>query len=137
MDGIQGAVLNVKLKYIEDWTEKRIEVANRYREMLTDVPQILMPDIIENTKHVYHLFVIRTDKRDLLFDYLQNKGISVGIHYPIALHNLKAYKYLNYKPLDLPNSNKFSKEILSLPIYPEIEEESLRYITSYIKKYFS
>jgi dTDP-4-amino-4,6-dideoxygalactose transaminase len=137
MDGIQGAVLNVKLRYIERWTQDRIEIAGKYRELLKDVGEIVLQETYPDVEHVYHLFVIRTSRRDGLLAHLKEKGIGAGIHYPIALHNLKAYKYLNYNPDDFPNANQFSTEVLSLPIFPELTDEEISFITSSLKQYFS
>ena len=102
MDGIQGAVLNVKLKYLADWTEKRRSAATYYIEKLKNINGIHIPVIDENNKPAWHLFVIRTDKRDELQVFLNEKDISTGVHYPIALPNLKAYQYLKHSNSDFP-----------------------------------
>ncbi|KAA3607006.1 MAG: DegT/DnrJ/EryC1/StrS family aminotransferase [Calditrichaeota bacterium] len=135
LDGIQGAVLSVKLKYIAEWTERRRTVAKRYNELLADCEHIVLPKEMEYARHVYHLFVIRSKKRDELQSFLNENGIQSGIHYPIALHNLNAYKYLGHKPEDFPNANKFTGEILSLPIFPEMTEEQIQFVAQTIKNF--
>lgn len=135
LDGIQGAVLSVKLKYIEEWTAKRRAVAKRYNELLEDCEHIVLPKEMDYAKHVYHLFVIRSKKRDELQSYLKENGIQSGIHYPIALHNLNAYKYLGHQPNDFPNANQFTTEILSLPMFPEMTEEQIKYVAQTIKNF--
>lgn len=136
MDGIQGAVLNVKLKYLQEWTKKRRMVATYYLEKLKGIKDIYLPSYGENQKPVWHLFVIRSEKRDKLQEYLKEKGISTGIHYPIALPNLLAYKYLKLSESDFPIASKYQKKLLSLPIFPEITEEQLNYITSTIIEFY-
>ena len=136
MDGIQGAVLDVKLKHLPDWTEKRREVARLYGEMLEDVPDIVVPVEEDYAKHVYHVYVIRAEKRDALREHLQKKGISTGIHYPTALPNLPAYGYLGHSPSDFPVSSRYQDEVLSLPLYPELSEEQVGAVVSCIKGFF-
>lgn len=135
MDGIQGAILNVKLKYLPVWTEKRRNAASLYNALLKGVERLVLPVEKPYAKHVYHLYVIRTAKRDLLRKYLNDKGISAGVHYPIALPNLLAYRYLGHRPEDFPVSSGYEKEILSLPMYPEITAEMIEYISSAIKEF--
>jgi len=136
MDGIQGAVLDVKLKYLAKWVEKRREVAHHYDELLKDVPEITTPYVNPKSKHVYHLYVIRTTQREELKDFLDKKGVSAGVHYPIALPNLSAYKYLKHSPDDFPIASKYQNEYLSLPIFPEITMEQIEYTVEMIKEFF-
>jgi dTDP-4-amino-4,6-dideoxygalactose transaminase len=136
LDGIQAAVLNVKLSYILDWTDKRINNANLYDHYLSNIPNIILPKRRKNTKHTFHLYVIRTQSRDALMNHLSSLGIQTAIHYPTSLHNLMAYKHLGYKPNDFPISNAYQSEILSLPIYPELSEEQIKYVASSIKSFF-
>jgi len=135
MDGIQGAVLSVKLKHIEDWTEKRRRNACLYNELLKDL--VVTPVELDNVLAVYHLYVVRVEaeKRDAFQAYLKENGIETGIHYPIALPFLKAYSYLNHSESDFPESLKASKEIISLPMCPQLNEEQIRYISDVIKKF--
>jgi dTDP-4-amino-4,6-dideoxygalactose transaminase len=136
MDGIQGAVLGVKLKYLQEWTEKRRYAAKYYLEGLNNIPEIILPMVGERFKPVWHLFVIRTEKRDELKDFLMKKGISVGVHYPIALPNLQAYKYLNHTYDDFPVASSYQNQLLSLPIFPEITKEQQDYVINSIIEYF-
>ncbi len=137
LDGIQAAILNVKLNYIDEWNNKRIEIASRYNELLSGLEEINMPLIMKNSKHIFHLYVIHTSKRDELKDYLRENHIITAIHYPNALPNLPAYSYLNNKPSDFPIASQYQNEILSLPIYPELTYEQLFYIVEKINLFFS
>jgi dTDP-4-amino-4,6-dideoxygalactose transaminase len=136
MEGIQGAILNVKLKYLDEWTEKRRHNAALYYCMLSDIPQIHVPKEIPNAKHVYHLYVIRALNRDELIKYLSDFGVFTGIHYPVPCHLQKAYDFLGYKPDDFPNSEKFAGEILSLPMYPELSHDQIAYVTEKIRNFY-
>lgn len=138
MEEIQAAVLNVKLKYIEDWTEKRRQAAVKYNKQLSGMIDngIIAPHCPEHIKAVYHLYIIRAKNRDDLSKYLNSKGIQTGLHYPIPLHLQKAYSYLYHKEGDFPIAEKCCKEILSIPMYPEISEEQINYVCGSIKSYF-
>lgn len=136
MDGLQGAILNVKLKHINEWTETRREIANNYKKKLNKLDEIILPKEMKYGKHVYHLFVIRAKERDKLKSYLAKCGIQTGIHYPIILPNLKAYEYLKCKEEDFPISNMLSKQILSLPIYPEMTNSQIEYVCEKIIKFY-
>lgn len=137
MDGIQGAVLNVKLKYIAEWTQIRRNIAKYYTEHLMSVEEISLPFVdYDKCNPVWHLYVIRSSKRDHLMEYLLSKGISTGIHYPIALPNLKAYEYLGYEKTDFPVASSYQNNLLSLPIYPEITSEQLEYIVDSVKSFY-
>jgi dTDP-4-amino-4,6-dideoxygalactose transaminase len=137
LDGIQAAILNVKLKYLKQWTESRRQLALKYSELLKDVAEINCPKFDKGkTNPVWHLYVIRTNKRDQLQKYLNELGIAASIHYPIALPNLKAYSYLHHVPTDFPISSKYQGEILSLPLFPELTQEQMEYIVNSIKKFF-
>jgi dTDP-4-amino-4,6-dideoxygalactose transaminase len=135
LDGLQGAVLNTKLKHLEDWTEKRRRNAYLYNKHLNGLP-LVTPVEIENVKSVYHLYVIRlkADLRQGLQDHLKKNGIATGIHYPIALPNLIAYSYLQHKEKDFPEASSASREILSLPMYPELTEEQIGSIAATVKE---
>jgi dTDP-4-amino-4,6-dideoxygalactose transaminase len=137
LDGMQAAVLNVKLKYLEEWNLKRNKNARIYNDALEGVGDIKIPAIAGDRDHVFHLYVIRSKKRDRLKGFLADNGIFCGIHYPIALPNLKAYKYLNHKPEDFPVSSGLQDEILSLPMFPELTAEQIDYVVSKIKEFFS
>jgi len=136
MDGLQAAILGVKLRHLDAWTEKRRENAYLYNKYLMD-SIVSTPTEIHNVKAVYHLYVIRVNggMRGKIQEYLKLNGISTGIHYPIALPNLKAYSYLCNHPARYPNATKTSGEILSLPMYPELTERHIEYIASTISRF--
>jgi dTDP-4-amino-4,6-dideoxygalactose transaminase len=136
LDGIQAAILNVKLKYVDGWNRARHQNALKYNEQLSVIPQIQTPKIRENAFHIFHLYVIRTEKRDELANYLKSKQIDTGIHYPTALPFLKAYDYLGHKPADFPVAYKYQNEILSLPMYPELHDDEINHVVNSIKEYF-
>lgn len=136
LDTIQAAVLNVKLPYILEWTENRIKNAALYDKYLLGVGDIVCPKVRPDTKHSFHLYVIRTQNRDKLASYLKEKGIETAVHYPTALPNMKAYKYLKYKPADFPVATAYQDTMLSLPMCPELKEEQIFYIADCIKQYF-
>ena len=123
LDGIQAAVLSVKLKHIHKWNSQRRRIGLLYLQLLSDIDNVSPPLLRKHSEHVYHLYVIRTDKRDDLHQHLKNSGIFSGIHYPTALPFLAAYEYLGHKPSEFPVAYKYQSEILSLPMYPEITKE--------------
>jgi dTDP-4-amino-4,6-dideoxygalactose transaminase len=135
LDGLQAAILGIKLKYLEGWSELRRKNAYLYNKYLKGA-DLVTPAEIDHVKAVYHLYVVRVKKelRQRLQDHLGSKGISTGIHYPIALPNLQAYAHLQHKRDDFPEATKTSEEILSLPIYPELTEKQIQYIAENIKE---
>ncbi len=140
MDGIQGAVLGVKLKYLDKWTEERRRVAAKYRELLGNFEQIIIPKEMDYAKHVYHLYVIlvkgRSEKRDELMKFLNENGVFTGLHYPIPLHLQKCFSELGYKKGDFPVSEKLAENGLSLPMYPELNDSQIEYVADKIKSFF-
>lgn len=132
MDGLQAAILSVKLPYIHEWNRKRLEHAQNYNEQLRDFSLVKEPAIRDEVKHVFHLYVIRTKKRDELKSHLEANNISCGIHYPTALPFLKAYSYLGHMSQDYPAAHQATSEILSMPMYPELEEKEQQMVTRQI-----
>jgi dTDP-4-amino-4,6-dideoxygalactose transaminase len=130
LDGLQAAILEVKLKHLAVWTERRRENAYLYNRHLQG-SAVITPLELDNVKAVYHLYVVRVrgGKREKLQHHLKSHGVATGIHYPIALPNLKAYTYLNHVPGDFPEATKASNEILSLPMFAELEESTIKYIS--------
>ncbi len=124
--------LTVKLRHLEEWITMRRQIAALYRQHLQDVNQVVLPKEQPGVRHVYHLFVIRAERRDELRAFLTAKGIGTGIHYPIALPNLQAYAYLKHQPEDFPIATRYQAEQLSLPIYPELSEDQIAYICEQI-----
>lgn len=133
LDTIQAAVLLVKLKYLEQWNNNRLGIAQMYNKLLQDLP-IITPQIPDNATHVFHLYVLRCENRDKLASFLNKRGVSTGLHYPIPIHLQPAYR--DMKQGSFPISEKLAREILSLPIYPELDETQVEYITDTIKQYF-
>ena len=136
MDGIQAAILSAKLPHILKWTEQRIANAALYQKHLSGISEIVLPNIRSNSKHTFHLYVIRAKDRDDLMDYLKKNEIETAIHYPTPLPLLPAYNYLGKTNIDFPVSDKLAKEILSLPMYPELNEEKIVYIANSIKAFY-
>jgi len=136
MNEISAAVLNTKITHIKEWTEKRQMNAKLYTDLIIDYNIPVEPPEWEiGTDHVFHLYVIRCKKRGKLKDYLGKKGIETGIHYPIPLHKQPAYQRFNH--IKLPVAEKLSKEILSLPMYPELKETEIRYVVNRLRRFYS
>jgi dTDP-4-amino-4,6-dideoxygalactose transaminase len=136
LDTLQAAVLQIKLKYLDKWNSRRRELANYYTKSLVKISSVVTPRELSGVIPVYHLYVIQTGKRDKLLEYLQKKGISVGIHYPIPIHLQKAYVELGYKKGDFPVTEKYADRILSLPMFPELTTKEIDYVVTNIKEFF-
>lgn len=137
LDGLQAAILTVKLDHILKWTEKRIENAHLYNQSLSEIDDIVIPAVRPSSKHTFHLYVIRAKKRDELAVFLNEHGVSTSIHYPTILPNLPAYDYLGHSPDDFQIASAYQNEILSLPMYPELKEDQIQYIASKIREFYS
>lgn len=135
LDEIQAAILTVKLKYLDEWNMKRRKKADLYKNLLKGTPSILLPIEASYCKHVYHLLVIRCKQRNELQEFLLKSGIGTLIHYPVPVHLQESYKDLGYRCGDFPITEIYAEIILSLPMYPELDYESIRYIVDKIKKY--
>lgn len=134
MDGIQAAILDVKLKYLDQWTSLRISHADKYTELLRDLP-ITLPMAKSEYKHVFHLYVIRTKSRLELMEFLKEKGVSTAIQYPTALPFLDAYQSFGHSEDDFPVANVVQNEVMSLPMFPELKDEEIEIITRAIKDF--
>jgi dTDP-4-amino-4,6-dideoxygalactose transaminase len=121
MDGFQGAVLNVKMRHIEEWTKARIRLAARYHEKLAGLP-IQLPAVRPEARHVWHLFVVLHPRRDKLRAALEARGVQTGLHYPIPVHLQKAYADLGHREGEFPVSERVGRECLTLPMFPEMTE---------------
>lgn len=144
MEGIQGAVLGVKLKHLEAWTEGRRQVASKYRERLSSIKQLILPTEMSNVKHVYHLFVTRVNtgvtsgsKRDELQNHLKDNGIATGLHYPVPLHQQKCFEHLGYKRGNFPVTENLAETGISLPMFPELSDQQIDYVSDKIKDFFN
>ena len=133
MDGFQGAVLRVKLRHLEGWTERRGEVARWYGEAL-DPESVRLPKQRPGCRHVYHVYVVRSDDRDALRDALARQGIQTGIHYPIPIHLQPAHDDLGYHAGDFPVAEAAAREVLSLPIYPEMTREQVQMVAAAVSE---
>jgi len=134
LDNLQAAILRVKLRHLNKWNDKRRNNAKKYNELLSNMNGIITPYEADYAKHVYHLYVIRVEKeRDKLREEFKSKGIVTGIHYPIPLHLQPAYKYLGYKRGDFPVTEEASQEIISLPMFVELDDEQIEKIVKLIK----
>ncbi len=134
MSEILAAIGRIQLKHLPEWIEERRRVAKLYNELLEDAG-IILPFEEEWAKHVYHLYVIRHSRRDELKEYLKEKGIASGIHYPVPVHMQPAIRNSVGESYNLPITEKVAKEVLSIPIYPGMEEEKVRYVADEIKNF--
>jgi dTDP-4-amino-4,6-dideoxygalactose transaminase len=138
LDAIQAAVLNVKLRHIQNWTETRRSNAALYGRLLQDVTQVKLPLERKGCRHVYHLYVIRClEERDRLMAHLQSKGISCMLHYPVMLPLLEAYSHLSHTSSDFPAAFVHQQQILSLPMFPELREDEIRTVCDAIREFYS
>jgi dTDP-4-amino-4,6-dideoxygalactose transaminase len=133
MDGIQGAILRVKLSHLEAWTQKRRQVAAWYAEML-DPERVRVPKARPECRHVYHVFAVRTDDRDRLRDVLGKQGIQTGIHYPIPVHLQPAHADLGYGAGDFPHAEAAAQEVLSLPLFPEMTRQQVEKVAAAVSQ---
>ncbi len=132
LDGLHAVILNIKLKYLDEWNRIRREKANYYNALLSKT-DIGLPNVAADNLHIYHQYVIRTMNRDNLRQYLEKRGISTAIYYPIPLHLQECYQFLGYKENFLPSSEQAGRETLALPIYPELTDSQLEEIVDAIK----
>lgn len=136
MDGLQGATLNVKLPHLSSWTKARQRIAGRYQELLGGVGDLRLPKTANEREHVYHLYVVRSEHRDALRQHLTNAGVATVLNYPKALPFYPAYAYLNATPQEFPVAYTNQSRILSLPIFPEMTDAMIDYVTDQIRKFF-
>jgi dTDP-4-amino-4,6-dideoxygalactose transaminase len=136
LDSIQAAVLNIKLKYLNQSTIRRQKIAEQYNKLLKKLP-VMLPEIMDETISVYHLYVIQVDNRDKLLKYLETSGIGAGIHYPIPIHLQKAYGYLGFKAGDFPIAEGAAKRIISLPISSSLTDLEVRSICRTINQFYN
>jgi len=136
LDGLQAAILLAKLPHILKWTENRIQVAAWYNKYLSGVSEVKLPIVRPGTKHTFHLYVIVCSRRDELAKFLKDRKIETAIHYPKALPNMEAYRYLNNQRSEYPVASSNEETILSLPIYPELLEDEVKFVSDSIKEFF-
>jgi len=133
LDAMQAAVLSVKLRRLDQWNERRREIAARYTELLAEVEEIVLPRPAKDVEPVWHLFVIQAPDRDAMTDYLRDHGVLAQQHYPIPLHLQPAYEHLGLKPGTFPVTEALSERCVSLPIYPELTDEQIRTVAETVK----
>jgi dTDP-4-amino-4,6-dideoxygalactose transaminase len=133
MEGIQGGILSVKLKYLDRWNDQRRQAASAYDKALADT-DIEVPTEMDYGRHVYHLYVIQSENRDALRQQLSDAGIESGLHYPTPLHLQEAYHFLGYKQGDFPVTERVKSRILSLPMYPGIDPKAVERVTSELRE---
>jgi len=135
MDEIQAAVLRLKLRHLSTWNEKRRAIAREYTARLQGLP-ITLPAEVPGRLHVFHLYSIASDRRDELKAFLQEQGISTGLHYPVPLHLLTALKTLDYREGDFPVSEKLARQTLSLPLYPNMSAQDVQDVSDAVRHFF-
>lgn len=136
LDSLQAAILSVKADHILDWTRKRINNAEKYSSFLSNIDGLVTPFVRENTQHTFHLYVVRTEKRDQLKKYLESHSIQTAIHYPTALPNLPAYSYLHHGKDDFPVASKYQNEILSLPMHADLTDAQMEFVCEKVSSFF-
>ncbi|HID87181.1 MAG TPA: DegT/DnrJ/EryC1/StrS family aminotransferase [Anaerolineae bacterium] len=136
LDPLQAAILRVKLRHLETWNEDRRRWAALYNELLADLP-VVLPMEKEFAKHVYYMYTIRCQERDALRDWLTARGIETQIIYPIPVPLQKAYQHLGYKEEDIPIAAQYAKELLCLPMFPELREEEVRAVAEAVREFFA
>ncbi|MBU0687076.1 MAG: DegT/DnrJ/EryC1/StrS family aminotransferase [Candidatus Margulisbacteria bacterium] len=136
LDEIQAAVLRIKLKKLDQWHVARNKNADLYYELLKDVSEVVLPEKPKDGRHVYNQLTIRAQKRDDLRETLKNKGIGAMVYYPLSLHKHVAYEFLGQKDAVFPECDRAEKEVLSLPIYPELTPEEIKEVVSAIKEFY-
>lgn len=137
LDGLQAAILSVKLRHLDDWNAARRRVAAAYDERLAGVSDLVLPQTQPHREHVYHIYAVRTEKRDALRDHLRGRGVSAGIHYPIPLHMQPAYRKLEIPKGRFPVSERLADTFLSLPVYPEMGEAEIDAVVSGVVSFFN
>jgi dTDP-4-amino-4,6-dideoxygalactose transaminase len=130
MEGIQGAILGVKLRYLEAWTEARRARARDYDRLLKDSDDVKAPVQLPGRRHVYHIYAVRSADRDRLQQLLQSEGVQTGLHYPLPVHLQKAHADLGYKAGDFPESEAAAREVLSLPLFPEMTSAQVEQVVA-------
>jgi dTDP-4-amino-4,6-dideoxygalactose transaminase len=135
LDALQAAALQVKLKYLDQWTEKRREHAGIYDQLLKELP-VVTPLTEQHNRHIYNQYTIRVQNRDELQKHLQEKNVGTALYYPLALHLQKCYRDLNYREGDFPESEQAAKQTISIPVYPELSRQQQEYVIEQITDFY-
>jgi len=136
LDTLQAAILSVKLAKLAAWNEQRRHWASCYQDGLTGIPDLRLPVARADKEHIYHQFVVRTPRRNQLSEYLKLKGIQTGIHYPLPLHLQPAFNSLGYSKGAFPVTEELADTVLSLPMFPELTQAEVRFVTETIRSFF-
>src|SRR6266496_704933 len=136
LHAIQAAFLRIKLAHLDTWNAGRQRVAAWYRQALSDVRDVGLPEVIPYAEHVYHLYVIRTPARDALREHLQKEGLGSGLHYPVPLHLQQAYAAQGHKKGSLPVTERAAAQCLSLPMFPEMSESQVGRVADAVRSFF-
>jgi dTDP-4-amino-4,6-dideoxygalactose transaminase len=139
-DALQAAIVSVKFRHLEKWTEARRSNAERYRRLFTEAGladgTVGLPVAISHCRHIYNQFVIRVERRDQLQAFLKDRGVATEIYYPVPLHLQKCFAYLGYGPGDFPESEAAAHQTLALPIYPELSDEQAGYVVDCVAGFY-
>lgn len=136
LDTMQAAVLGVKLPHLDGWNASRRRAAATYADLLGGLP-IVTPTTADYAEHIFHLYVVRVAEREALMDHLKKMGVATGLHYPIPIHLQPAYAELGYRQGDFPITEAYAETIVSLPIFPELDDEKVAYVVEGIREYFA
>jgi len=136
LDAIQARVLNIKLDYLEDFNQRRTEIAEYYNKEFASCDDIVTPKVADNMKAVWHQYAFRCKNKDEMGKFLATKGVGSAAFYPVPLHLQKAFQYLGYNEGDLPIAEKITKETVCLPIFPELTQEELEYVVASVKEFY-
>ena len=137
IDECQAAFLSIKLKYLNEWTKQRLEIAFWYNNALKNIGDLILPTTAKDATHVYHLYVIKTQKRDELQKHLTKNEIGSLIHYPIPPHLQEAYQFLGYQKGDFPIAEQLADTCLSLPMWPGMKKEEIDFVASCMNNFYS
>jgi dTDP-4-amino-4,6-dideoxygalactose transaminase len=137
LDEVQAAVLRVKLPHLDGWTRQRRHLAERYDDGLGCDEELIFPSAPAEAEHVYHLYVVRTQLRDRLRDYLSGAGVATGIHYPQAVHRQQAFADLGYEPGSCPRAEAATTRVLSLPIFPQLSSWEVAKVVRLVRFFFA
>jgi len=135
MEGIQGSILSVKMKYIEAWTEARRNIANLYNERLNGLTKVVLPKSFEDRRHVYHIYCVLVEDREKFMKFMADEGVGTGIHYPFPVHLLEGYSFLGYSKGQFPVSERVANQCVSIPMYPEMTSEMIDAVVAALWKY--
>jgi dTDP-4-amino-4,6-dideoxygalactose transaminase len=137
MDSIQAVSLSVKMRHLEGWTEKRRSNAQKYNQLLADCPGVTTPIEKPGRRHIYHQYILRVPRRDELSAYLKQQGVTTGVYYPLGLHMQECFASLGYQAGAFPHTEQACREVLALPVYPELADQQIEFVAAEIKKFVS